>query len=102
MNFKFFWLMLLLALFFLSCSKDQITAFQNVYLVPMTDDKIVKNQTVLVKGKRIIEIGLSNEITIPENSKLINGSGPYRIEPQVMTGGPLSFPLFIASRHIRI
>jgi len=77
MNFKFFWLMLLLALFFLSCSKDQITAFQNVNLVPMTDDKIVKNQTVLVKGKRIIEIGLSNEITIPENSKLINGSGSY-------------------------
>ena len=77
MNFKFFWLMLLLALFFLSCSKDQITAFQNVNLVPMTDDKIVKNQTVLVKGKRIIEIGLSNEITIPENSKLIKGSGSY-------------------------
>jgi len=77
MNFKSFWLMLLLALFFLSCSKDQITAFQNVNLVPMTDDKIVKNQTVLVKGKRIIEIGLSNEITIPENSKLINGSGSY-------------------------
>jgi len=76
MNFKFFWLMLLLA-FFLSCSKDQITAFQNVNLVPMTDDKIVKNQTVLVKGKRIIEIGLSNEITIPENSTLINGSGSY-------------------------
>jgi imidazolonepropionase-like amidohydrolase len=77
MNLKFFWLMLLLALFFLSCSKDQITAFQNVNLIPMTDDKIVKNQTVLVKGKRIIEIGLSNEITIPENSKLINGSGSY-------------------------
>jgi len=69
--------MLLLVLFFLSCSKDQITAFQNVNLVPMTDDKIVKNQTVLVKEKRIIEIGLSNEITIPENSKLINGSGSY-------------------------
>ena len=43
----------------------------------MTDEKIVKNQTVLVKGKRIIEIGLSNEIAIPENSKLIDGSGAY-------------------------
>ena len=75
MNFKFFWLMLLLALFFLSCSKDQITAFQNVNLVPMTDDKIVKNQTVLVKGKRIIEIGLSSETTIPVNSKIIDGPG---------------------------
>jgi len=77
MNFKSFCLMVVLALFFLSCSKDHITAFQNVNLVPMTDEKIVKNQTVLVKGKRIIEIGLSNEITIPENSTLINGSGSY-------------------------
>lgn len=77
MNFKSFWLMLLLASFFVSCSKDEITAFQNVNLVPMTDEKIVKNQTVLVKGKRIIEIGLSNEIAIPENSKLIDGSGAY-------------------------
>ena len=77
MNFKSFWLILLLASFFVSCSKDEITAFQNVNLVPMTDEKIVKNQTVLVKGKRIIEIGLSNEMTIPENSKLINGSGSY-------------------------
>jgi hypothetical protein len=77
MDFKSFWLMLLLASFFVSCSKDEITAFQNVNLVPMTDEKIVKNQTVLVKGKRIIEIGLSNEIAIPENSKLIDGSGAY-------------------------
>lgn len=77
MNFKSFWLILLLASFFVSCSKDEITAFQNVNLVPMTDEKIVKNQTVLVKGKRIIEIGLSNEIAIPENSKHIEGSGAY-------------------------
>ena len=77
MNFKSFWLIIVFALFFLSCSKDQITVFQNVNLVPMTGEKIVKNQTVLVKGKRILEIGLSNEITIPENSKLINGSGSY-------------------------
>jgi len=78
MNFKSFWLMLLLLTSsFVSCSKGEITAFRNVNLVPMTDERIVKNQTVLVKGKRIIEIGLSNEIAIPENSKLIEGSGAY-------------------------
>lgn len=77
MNFKSFWIILLIALFFGSCSKGKITAFRNVNLVPMTDDKIVKNQTVLVKGKRIIEISLSNDIVIPENSKLIDGSEAY-------------------------
>lgn len=77
MNIKYFWLMLLLSLSFVSCSKDEITAFQNVALVPMTGEKIVKNQTVLVKGKRIIEIGSSNEVVSPKNSKLIDGSGAY-------------------------
>ena len=76
--------MLLSALFFLSCSQEPITAFQNVHIVPMTDEKIIKNQTVLVKGKRIVEIGLSNEITIPKNSKLIDGSGSY-----LMPGRPI-------------
>ena len=75
MDFKSFWLMIVFALFFLSCSEDPITAFQNVNLVPMTDEKIVKNQTILVKGKRIIEIGLSSETTIPVNSKIIDGPG---------------------------
>ena len=70
-------MLLLLTSSFVSCSKDEITAFRNVNLVPMTDEKIVKNQTVLVKGKRIIEICLSNDIVIPENSKLIDGSGAY-------------------------
>lgn len=69
--------MLVLALLFISCSQDPITAFQNVNLIPMTDEKIVQNQTVLVKGKRIVEIGLSAEITIPQNSKIIDGSGSY-------------------------
>jgi hypothetical protein len=77
MNFKFIWLMLLSASFFLGCSKGEITAFQNINLVPMTGEKIVKNQTVLVKGKKIIEIGLSNEIAVPKNSKRIDGSGAY-------------------------
>jgi imidazolonepropionase-like amidohydrolase len=56
---------------------EEVIAFQNVNLVPMTDEKIVKNQTVLVKGKRIIEIGPSKTVTVPANSKLIDGTGAY-------------------------
>ena len=44
MNLKYFRLVLVVALFFVSCSEDRITAFQNVDLIPMTDEKIVKNQ----------------------------------------------------------
>ena len=77
MNLKYFRLVLVVALFFVSCSEDRITAFQNVDLIPMTDEKIIKNQTVLVKGKKIIKIGPANEISIPKNSEIIEGSGAY-------------------------
>jgi len=56
---------------------QDIIVFQNVNLVPMTDEKIVKNQTVLVKGNRIIEIGPSETMAVPENSQRINGRGAY-------------------------
>lgn len=109
MNIKSFWLMLLLSLCFVGCSKDEITAFQNVTLVPMTDEKIVENQTVLVKGKRIIEIGTSNEVVIPKESKLIDGSGAYLMpgladmhmhtrEDWLSTAWPVSpFDLYLAN-----
>jgi len=77
MNLKSLRLMPLLALFFVSCSEDPITAFKNVNFVPMTGEKVFKNQTVLVKDKRIIEIGRSDEIAIPKNSQIIEGSGAY-------------------------
>ena len=76
-------------LIFVSCSKyqsslpspvqksEEVIAFQNVNLVPMVDEKIVKNQTVLVKGNRIIEIGPTKTIAVPENSKRIDGTGAY-------------------------
>lgn len=56
---------------------QQVTAFKNVNLVPMADERIVENQTVLVKGTRILEIGPSSEIDIPENAAVIDGAGAY-------------------------
>lgn len=89
MNAKSILAITLSLLIFVGCSKYQsslpsliqkskgVIAFQNVNLVPMTDEKIVKNQTVLVKGNRIIEIGPSETIAVPENSQRINGTGAY-------------------------
>jgi len=58
-------------------TNEQVTAFKNVNLVPMTDEKIVKDHTVLVKGTRILEIGPSNGVNIPENAIVIDGAGAY-------------------------
>jgi hypothetical protein len=89
MNLKSLWVIILSLLLIVGCARykvslpspdqkgEEVIAFQNVNLVPMTDEKIVKNQTVLVKGKRIVEIGSSNTVNVPANSKLIDGTGAY-------------------------
>jgi hypothetical protein len=89
--FKYFITFTVIVLILASCSvrdkqgktprnseiKGQVTAFINVNLVPMTHERVVENQTVLVKGTRIIAIGLSNAVDIPEDAVIINGSGAY-------------------------
>jgi imidazolonepropionase-like amidohydrolase len=89
MGLKAFLTTILSLLVLFGCSKDQsslgslvqkkeaVFAFFNVNLVTMTDEKIVEDQTVLVKGKRIIEIGSSDRTAVPEGSKLIDATGQY-------------------------
>jgi imidazolonepropionase-like amidohydrolase len=43
----------------------------------MTEEKIIKNQTVLVKGDRIFKIGPADKIKIPPNANVIEGDGAY-------------------------
>ena len=77
-KFKSYWLIILIPLLITACGEDErITAFKNVHLVPMTEEKIVENQTVLVKGDRISEIGNADKIRIPQNARVIDGKGAY-------------------------
>lgn len=55
----------------------QITAFINVNLVPMGSDRILKNQTVIVRNGRIAEIGASKKIKIPADALRIDGRGKF-------------------------
>jgi len=89
--FKYFITFTVIVLILASCSvrdkqgktpriseiKVQVTALINVNLVPMTHERVVQNQTVLVKGTRIIAIGLSNEVDIPDDAIVIDGNGAY-------------------------
>lgn len=69
---------ILLILFFAGCSNgERITVIKNVNLVPMTAEKVVENQTVLVKDDRIAEIGPANKIRIPKHARVIHGEGAY-------------------------
>lgn len=56
---------------------NELVIFHNVNLVPMTDDKILPNHSVIVQGDRIIAIGPSEINEIPINSKVIDANGGY-------------------------
>jgi len=43
----------------------------------MTGEIILEDQTVIVKGSRIIQIGGSDEIQLPKNTTVINSGGNY-------------------------
>ena len=76
--FQKYWPIILIFLLIMGCEgNERITAFKNVKLVPMTEEKIVENQTVLVKGDRIFKIGSADKIKIPKNANVINGAGAY-------------------------
>lgn len=54
-------------------------AFTNVTVIPMDKERMLTDQTVLVKEGRIIAMGLSFAIIIPEGATIINAEGKYMI-----------------------
>jgi cytosine/adenosine deaminase-related metal-dependent hydrolase len=55
----------------------QTIAFTNVNLIPMTSETVIENQTVLVSGSDIIDIGPADELEIPRGAQVIDGKGAY-------------------------
>jgi imidazolonepropionase-like amidohydrolase len=86
-DFKNFISLIILGLILISCSKTteplppdqdaQLRAFINVNLVPMTSEKVLLNQTVLIEGEKINLIDPSDEVDIPEDAIVIDGEGAY-------------------------
>ena len=56
---------------------DQFSAFVDVNLVPMTEEKVLPGQTVLIRGDEIVQIGPVDEVRVPLNARVIDGSGKY-------------------------
>ena len=61
-----------------ACAQTEaVTAFVHVNLVPMKAEKILPDQTLIIKESRIAAIGPVKEVKIPDNSIIINGSNLY-------------------------
>jgi hypothetical protein len=62
-----------------SCSTkpEEVVAFTHVHLAPMTGERILENQAVLVKGAAIVAIGDPDTLPIPDGARVIDGHGAY-------------------------
>jgi imidazolonepropionase-like amidohydrolase len=58
-------------------NQEQAIAFTNVNLVPMTRETVIKDQTVLVSSSKIVAIGASDTLRIPNGAQVIDGKGAY-------------------------
>jgi hypothetical protein len=56
---------------------NPIVAFSNVNLVPMDRERVVENQTVVVRDGVVEMIGTSGQIDIPTGALVVDGTGQY-------------------------
>jgi len=55
----------------------QTVAFTNVNVVPMDRDRVLSDQTVVVRGDRIVTMGPAANVPVPAGATRIDGSGRY-------------------------
>lgn len=60
-------------------SSPTVTALVNVNVIPMDRERILKGQTVVIKGNKIIKIGPYKTTKPPKNALQIDGRGKYLI-----------------------
>ncbi len=62
-------------LFFATSALAQTVVFKNVTVVPMTSDRVIPKQTVVVTGDRIVAVGAKAKI--PKGAVVIDGTGRF-------------------------
>ena len=53
------------------------TAFTNVSVVPMDSERVLTNQTVVVRGDRIVAVGPAGRVKVPAGARRIDGRGKF-------------------------
>ena len=63
-------------------AQEEVTAIQNVNVIPMTStDLVIRNQTVLIRNGVIEAYGDNNQISVPSGAMIISGENGYLIPP---------------------
>lgn len=58
-------------------ARSQVFAFTSVNVIPMDRERVLANQTVIVRDGRIAEIGPADKVKVPEGAQRIDGRGKY-------------------------
>jgi hypothetical protein len=76
-------------------------AFVNVNVIPMDSERILEQQTVIVRDGRILELGAADKISVPNDALRIDGRGKYLLpgltDMHVHLKSPHEFPLYLAN-----
>ena len=60
-----------------SAQQASVTVFVGVHVVPMIQEQVLRNQTVVVTGDRITAIGPNGRVAVPEGATRIDGRGKF-------------------------
>jgi len=67
-------------------------AFVNVNVIPMDSERVLENQTVLVKDGVIAQIGAADKVSVPGDALRIDGRGKYLLPGLAEMHGHLPSP----------
>ena len=60
-------------------AQERTTAFVGVTVIPMDRERALPDQTVVVRGDRIVEIGPAARVKVPDGGVRVDGRGKYLI-----------------------
>lgn len=84
-----------------SSADPDLIAFVAVAVVPMDSERILDDQTVLIRGDRIAAMGPAGAVAVPAGATVIDGRGKYLMpglaDMHVHILAPDELPLFLAS-----
>src|SRR5215471_15941722 len=76
-------------------------AFLHANVIPMDQERVLRDQTVVIESGRIARIGAAKTTTVPPGAKKIDASGKYLIpglvDMHVHLQSQIEFPLYLAN-----
>ena len=61
----------------LGAQSEPVTAFVGVSVIPMDRERVLADQTVIVRGDQIAEVGPASSVRVPSGATRVDGRGKY-------------------------